>query len=58
MTDLITFENVKKIIDIGLAIKEVVETARRNEKECRNIMRDVDRVCRGGGGPGPPLTIH
>lgn len=28
MTDLITFENVKKIIDIGLAIKEVVETVK------------------------------
>lgn len=45
MADLLTVGNVKKIIDIGVAIKEAVETARRNEKECRSIERVVDRVC-------------
>jgi hypothetical protein len=33
MGDLLSIGNMKKIIDVGIAIKVAFETARRNEKE-------------------------
>jgi hypothetical protein len=45
MGDLLSIENMKKIIDIGIAIKEAIETARRNEKECSSIKKVMGRVC-------------
>jgi hypothetical protein len=45
MGDLLSIRNMKKIIDIGIAIKEAFETARRNEKESRSIERVVGRAC-------------
>jgi hypothetical protein len=45
MGDLLSIRNTKKIIDIGIAIKEAFETTRRNEKESRSIERVVGRAC-------------
>lgn len=36
---------VMKIIDVGIAIKEAVDTARTNHKECKAIARVADHVC-------------
>ena len=36
---------IKKILDVGLAIKEAVQTARTNERECKAIEKVADHVC-------------
>ena len=43
MVDVI--ENVKKIVDLGLAIKEAVDTAKHNERDCRLVVSTVGQVC-------------
>jgi hypothetical protein len=36
---------IKKILDVSLAIKEAIQTARTHKRECKAIKKVADRVC-------------